>query len=203
MNKENIIVVIISIIVIIGAIFTAVIIKNNSMDQKENKVENKEILIEEVSDECTEEYKTSLLEEIKEVNSYDEKLSANARLVLKKYYKKCDHTINEYVEMPTEFVNMTEEDIKKEYQEWEIIGFSPEEVILYKEIDDKCDEHFLLKLEDGKVVIYKVLEDGTNQLYEKTDIAAEYLPEVDLLNMDGGLEIYGKESLNQILEDFE
>ncbi len=203
MNKENIIVGIISIIVMIGAIFTAVIIKNNSIDQKENEIKNKEILIEEVSDECTEEYKTSLSEEVKEANSSDEKLSANSRLVLKKYYKKCDHTINEYVEMPAEFVNMTEDDIKNEYPEWEIIGFSSEEVILYKEIDDKCDEHFVLKLEEGKVVIYKILEDGTNELYEKTDIAAEYLPEVDLLNMDGGLEIYGKESLNQILEDFE
>ena len=53
------------------------------------------------------------------------------------------------------------------------------------------------------MVIYNILDNDELQLKEKTDIAAEYLPETDLINMQEGIKIFGKEELNQILEDFE
>ena len=74
---------------------------------------------------------------------------------------------------------------------------------LYKEFDEVCGEHFKLRVENGKVVVYIVDNDGNESLYEKTNISSEYLTETDLINMQDGLEIYGKEELNQIIEDFE
>ena len=90
-----------------------------------------------------------------------------------------------------------------EYSDWEVIGFNPSKVTLYKEFDGECGEHFKLKIEDGKVVVYIVNSDGTKSIYEKTNISSEYLTETDLINMQDGLEIYSKEELNQIIEDFE
>ncbi|MCI8655599.1 MAG: hypothetical protein HFJ48_07045 [Clostridia bacterium] len=203
MKKENIIVGIISIIVLIGAIFTAIVIRN---EKKVNEAKEKENIIisgEEIEDECTEEYKKNMNELAKQASSAEEKVSANAMLILKKYYRQCEHTINEYVEMPAELVNMTEKEVQNEYPEWELIGFSANEVILYKEFDERCKEHFILKVENGKIVVYKMLETGELELYDKTEIGTEYLTETDLINMQDGLEIYGKEQLNKILEDFE
>lgn len=154
-----------------------------------------------IEDECTEEYVK--IQNTTTVVSKEEKLSANAILILKKYYKKCEHTINEYVELPQELVNMTEKETQAEYPDWEVIGFEAGKLILYKEFEDVCGEHFKLKVEDGKVVIYIVNNDGTESIYEKTNISSEYLTETDLINMQDGLEIYGKEELNQIIEDFE
>lgn len=156
-----------------------------------------------IEDECTEEYEE---EEgnLTVVSSNEEKVSANAILILKKYYNKCEHTINEYVELPQELVNMTEKQVQEEYPEWKVIGFETGKVTLYKEFEGECGEHFKLKVEDGKVVIYLLNEDGTETLYEKTEISSEYLTETDLINMqDNGLDIYGKEELNKIIEDFE
>ena len=98
---------------------------------------------------------------------------------------------------------MTEQEVQAEYPEWEVIGFEKGKLTLYKEFEDVCGEHFKLKIEDGKVVIYIINSDGTESIYEKTNISSEYLTETDLLNMQDGLEIYGKEELNQIIEDFE
>ena len=154
-----------------------------------------------VEDECTEEYEE--MQKVAVVSVTEEKLSANAILILKKYYDKCEHTINEYVELPPELVNMTEQEVQAEYPEWEVIGFEKGKLTLNKEFDDVCGEHFKLKIEDGKVVIYIINSDGTESIYEKTNISSEYLTETDLLNMQDGLEIYGKEELNQIIEDFE
>ena len=113
-----------------------------------------------VDDECTEEYEQ--VQNATTVSSVEEKLSANAILILKKYYQKCEHTINEYVELPQEFVNLTEKEVQAENSDWEVIGFEKGKLTLYKEFDDVCGEHFKLKVEQGKVVIYIVNNDGTD-----------------------------------------
>lgn len=155
-----------------------------------------------IEDECTDEYEKDI-QNTTAVSSAEEKVSANAILILKKYYKQCEHTVNEYVELPQELINMTKEEVQAQYPEWDVIGFEKGKVTLYKEFDDVCGEHFKLKIEEGKVVVYIVDKDGSESAYERTNISSEYLTETDLINMQDGLEIYGKEELNQILEDFE
>lgn len=85
----------------------------------------------------------------------------------KKYFKQCDHTINEYVEMPQELVNLTKEEVQNKYNDWKVIGFEPNKVTLYKEFDDMCGEHFKLKVEEGKIVIYQINKEGNQSIYEK------------------------------------
>ena len=171
-------------------------------EKEEEQGEGANVLISEViEDECTEEYEES--QSATTVVSKEEKVAANAQLILKKYYRNCEHTINEYVEIPPELVNMTEEEVQAEYPDWEVIGFDTGKVTLYKEFEGECGEHFKLRVEDEKVVIYIVNSDGSESIYEKTNISSEYLTETDLINMQDGLEIYSKEELNQIIEDFE
>ena len=197
---SNKIKVMIGLILIVLIMFTAYILFRKE-EVADKGIQNNTYISEVIEDECTEEYEASKNATV--VSSTEEKVSANAILILKKYYKKCDHTINEYVELPQELVNMTEEEVQEQYEDWEVIGFEKGKVTLYKEFEDVCGEHFKLKVEDGKVVIYIVNNDGTETVYERTNISSEYLTETDLINMQDGLEIYGKEELNQIIEDFE
>ena len=156
----------------------------------ENKGDNIYIS-EKIEDECTEEYEQ--MKNATAVSATEEKVSANAQLILKKYYQKCEHTINEYVELPKELINMTKKEIQEEFPDWEVIGFEKGKVTLYKEFNDVCGEHCMLNVEDGKIVVYIVNNDGTENVYEKTNISSENLTETDLINMQDGLEIYGKE----------
>ena len=197
-------IIIISIVLAICAgMATYFIVRQNK--KSETIPETNTYISEKIEDECTEEYKEEQManQNTTEVSSTEEKVAANAILILKKYYTKCDHTINEYVELPKELVNLTKEQVQEKYADWQVIGFEKGKITLYKEFDDVCGEHFKLKIEDGKVVVYTVNNDGTETLYEKTNISSEYLTETDLLNMQDGLEIYGKEELNQVIEDFE
>ena len=192
--------------IIIGVICISFVIGISYILFKKEKApnsayENNTYMSELIEDECTDEYEE--YQKVTEVLATEEKLTANAILILKKYYEKCDHTINEYVELPQELVNLTEKEVQAEYEDWEVIGFEKGKLTLYKEFEDVCGEHFKLKIEDGKVVIYLVNNDGTESIYEKTNISSEYLTETDLINMQDGLEIYGKEELNQIIDDFE
>ncbi len=185
------------ILVISSVCFVMNINKKNNVEP-ESKVYTSEV----IKDECTDEYEVEQ-QNVSTVYSTEEKVATNAILILKKYYSKCEHTINEYVELPQEIVNMTKEQVQAHYPDWEVIGFESGKVTLYREFDDVCGEHFKLKIEDGKVVVYIVNVDGGESVYEKTNISSEYLTETDLINMQNGLEVYGKEELNQIIEDFE
>lgn len=203
MKNTGKIIIISVILAICAGIATYFVVRQNK--KSETIPETNTYISEKIEDECTEEYKEEEManQNTTEVSSTEEKVAANAILILKKYYTKCDHTINEYVELPKELVNLTKEQVQEKYSDWEVIGFEKGKITLYKEFDDVCGEHFKLKIEDGKVVVYTVNNDGTETLYEKTNISSEYLTETDLLNMQDGLEIYGKEELNQVIEDFE
>ena len=202
MKKMWIIGIIIAII-IIGIILGIFIYNNNANNNKQNSIVENEINIvsEKVTDECTEEYQNS--EKEIETDSQEEKISPNCLLTLKKYYEECNHTINEYIDIPQDLVNGTEEDLKKEYPYWQVEKYSSNEIILYKEFNSNCGQHFVLKEDEGKITVYKINENNEEEVYEKTEISVYYLSETDKSKISEGIKVNGIEELNQLLEDFE
>lgn len=137
------------------------------------------------------------------ITAEETKITPNTILTLKKYYKNCGHTIKDSAEVPEEMVNLTEEEVIQKYPSWKLDEFSKDEVILVRELESFCGEHYLLKEEEGKVLIYAIDEAGNQELLETTDIAFEYIPETDKVILSNGIYVYGKEELNKIREDFE
>ena len=201
MNK--IIITMISIIVIIGAVLTGFMIYNKKNNNSE--VEQIEIaqVSEKVTDECTEEYEQMQLEDLLETTSEEEKISPNCSLILNRYYIECGHTIEEYKNIPETLVNKTREELQEEYENWEIEKFSSNEIILYRQFNSECGEHYIVRDKDGKVTIFNVLDDGVEEQIEQTDISTEYLPEEDKNNIINGIRVNTKQELNQLIENFE
>ena len=104
MNKK-LIYILVAIILIIGTIGFCIYLNNTDEDYKVEEIAEEEIL-----DECTGEYEYIQKEELAKVNSSDEKISPECKMVLKKVYTKCNHTIEEEIELPQELVKMSEED---------------------------------------------------------------------------------------------
>ena len=96
-----------------------------------------------------------------------------------------------------------EEDLKEKYAGWTIDKFSDTQIVISKKEEGECGEHYIVKDKEGKVVIYKLLEDGTEKEYEVTDISTEYITDTDKINMKNGIKVNGKQELNQLIEDFE
>lgn len=197
MNKT--IMTIIAIIVIIGAIIIGVQIYKPNKEQEDiiTKVSD-----EKIEDDCTDEYQ-EIQEEMLQANSTEEKISPNCFITMKKTYNKCGHTTSEYIAIPKELVNKTKEDLEEKYVGWTIDKFSDTQIVISKEEEGECGEHYIVKDKEGKVVIYKLLEDGTENEYEVTDISTEYITDTDKINMKNGIKVNGKQELNQLIEDFE
>ena len=192
----------IAIVVVIGAMFMAVAIFTPNRNDDAQKIQT-EIAEEEILDDCTDEYEGAEYEDTIKANTQEEKTSPNCSLTTKTYYRKCGHTKSEYTNLPSSFVNLTKEEIQEKYQEYEIENFATNAIVLYQEKEGDCGEHYMVKDKDGMVTVYQVLEDGSEEELETTGITTEYLPETDKINMKNGIQVNGKQNLNQLIEDFE
>ena len=112
-----------------------------------------------------------------ETSSIDMKVSPNAIIIQKRYYKSCDHLIKEVVDVPEDLIN--------------------------KEFDGICNEHYVIKEHDGVIGIYTENNEGIQEWQEDTEISTKYLPDTDLEQFKIGTKIVGKNNLYSFLEDYE
>lgn len=199
MNKT--IITILSIIIIMVAVFTAITIyKINNKDEIDN-IETK-IAEENILDDCTDEYE-EIQEKMLQASTNQEKISPNCFITFKTNYKKCGHETNQYEKIKDDLVNKTKKELQNVYSGWKIEDFSESNILLSKDEDGYCDEHYLVQDKEGKVTIYKILEDGKKQIFQETEISTEYLSDFDKIQIKEGIRVNGKQNLNQLIEDFE
>lgn len=141
---------------------------------------------------------------IKETSTAQNKTTPNTRLIEKRYYIDCGHLVEEEKEIEENLINKEEEEFKNEYTGWEIQKFTPTEVVVYKEIHDFCNQHYLLKELDGEIVVYRLDKyDNKKNIEKSTGIQTMYLSEIDIENLKKGIKVCGKKEMNKMLEDFE
>ena len=138
-----------------------------------------------------------------ETNSSEERISPNAFITFEQTYKECGHTTSEFMEIPQEFVNLTKEELNEKYSDWTVEKFTDTDIILNRKVEGSCNEHYIVRNLNGIVTVFHILDDGTEEKYMVTDIATEYLTDTDKVEMEKGIEVNGKQNLNQLIEDFE
>ena len=133
-----------------------------------------------------------------------EKISINTNIIEEIFYKECNHKIEYHLKNKDKYVNMTKERMQKEFPSWEIIEFSNDKVVLHKEENNFCNEHFKVIDEDGFVTIYSI-DNNENILnfIDKTEIVTKYLTSQDQEHLKSGIIIYGMQNLNKLIEDYE
>lgn len=198
--KKYTIITIITVGIILGFLTGIYLYKINQINNNEETLE-----IAEIEDECTQIAELTENGELDLVrtNSDTEKISPSCVLTLKIYYNKCGHLIEKKENIQETEVNMTEEDLKEKFSEWEVQKFTSTEIVMYKEVNEFCNEHYLLKEKDGYIAIYQLDENNKEKFIETTDISIEYLTEEDLEKIEQGITIYTKKELNKAIEDFE
>ena len=196
MRKFWIIMIIIVVLLALGGSI-GIYIYNLKNTSNKNSVKAKEL-----ADELK---KTLVEEEQNTVSTYSKniKISHNSIVVKNTLYKICNHEIRQTEAIPVELVNKEEKDIQQYYKDWEIKKYSPTEVVLYREKDEYCDKHYVLRENNGVIAIYKIDDNNKETLRENTQIQTKYLPEIDLIKLKSGIYAIGEEELNSILEDFE
>lgn len=188
------------IIAIMLGFFTGIYLYKIKQINNQNDTEKIAELIE---DEYTKTAELINNNEVATTSAEKEKTSPNCVITLKIYYNICGHLIEKKENIQEAEVNITEEELKEKFNDWEVQKFTPTEIVLYKEVDEFCNEHYLLKEQDEEIAIFKLDQNNDATFLEKTDISTEYLTEKDLENIKRGITVYTKKELNKTIEDFE
>lgn len=152
------------------------------------------------------------IDEINEITAEDEvnekkedtvpvnKKTYDIEVVYKDKYKLCGHEITK----TNTIYGTTLDKIKEEaIDEYEIEEESNERIVYAKNISQNCPNHFLVKVENGKIVIYNVIDEGTLATYKEIEVDVNTLNPEMLEELNVGIKADGKEELNLIIEDIE
>lgn len=197
LGKKIIIILLIIVLIIIGCVAGIYIFKNTEKQDELLASRNKKYDFNKINNNIIKSENTI------SVDSKDDKTGVTTKIIKKIYHQACNHLVEEESKIEEEYINLNEEEFKKRYSEWEIQKFTPKEVIIYKEIPDFCDEHYILKDVNGYISIYKSDMLGNETLYLDTDIWIAYLSEQDINDIEKGLKVYTTKELNKLIEDFE
>ena len=141
---------------------------------------------------------------LKETNSAEYKTTPNTRIIEKKYYNECGHLVQNEEKIREKLINKNQLEFQIEFIGWEIQKFTPNEVVVYKEINDFCNEHYLVKDVEGEIIIYGLDKRGNeNEVIRETGIETKYLSNEDIENLQTGIKIIGNKALNELIQDFE
>ena len=103
---------------------------------------------------------------------------------------------------PYFLLDMTEEEVKKIHNDFNITKFSEDEVHLNKDIDKSSDQKYLISIKDGYVAVFYT-DNGVSKLKETTNKPIIALSQDDVNSLKKGINVYGEENLARILEDYE
>ena len=149
--KKNNIILIATILVVLAGIIVGVLISNMRADNLEQSTDPKLAYGEnEIQNEI----------ELVTTSYNEEKTTPNTKLIFKTYYKKCEHMQEKKKEIDEKLVNKTKEELQEEYKNWRIENFNKEEAVLYREVDEICNEHYIIRYNNGYVTIYFLNEEG-------------------------------------------
>lgn len=141
-------------------------------------------------------------ENIIEVSVSETKLSTSAEMVIKKNFSRCNHSEVNRMKIPVELVNYTEDEVEEKYSGWTIEKFSADEIVLSKDIDANCTDHYVIKETDGKVAVYNEIAEDKMNFVEHIDIDLTLLSDVEKDKFADGIRVYGKEGVSSLIEDY-
>ncbi|ADL08138.1 BofC C-terminal domain-containing protein [Thermosediminibacter oceani] len=130
----------------------------------------------------------------------EERLSPGAKIVFVTRYRDCGHELQKEHPVDDKFLGYTRSRLEEEFKEWKIESFSSSQVILKREVDGICDNHYYIGIEDGYVVLFQGEPGKNSKVLEKTDIPAEILKEEDRKLLENGIIVNNRDEFLKIRE---
>lgn len=133
-------------------------------------------------------------------------ISEDTRIIFRTRYEKCQSIIDEVMEPLSDMLGLNRTEfndfIVTNFEGWNQVGFSHEEVIVFQSKDQFCPKHFWVSQEDGYITVYQFDERGNKNIVEKTRIPISTLPKIDQDRLINGIPLPSREAVDNLLEDY-
>lgn len=131
-----------------------------------------------------------------------EKITPSTKMVYEYYYVG-DGKIETTEEIPPYFLlDMTEEDMKDTFIDWDILAFDSKEVVMRKNIQGKSDQYYIVGVHEGYIAVFYETETNGSTLKELTDMPVSAFAKEEQDRLRAGIHVSGNNELIKILEDY-
>lgn len=149
----------------------------------------------------------SSIDEVAPTTNNNEGKISDVELIYNDHYSLCGETVTKSEMIYSVNVDkLAEEEIKKQREEnldYQIEEKKDGKLVFTRTISQNCPNHFLVKLVNGKVMIYNVLSDDMKVEYRTIDISQELIRPEMIEELNNGIRVNTKEDLNMLIEDIE
>ena len=119
-----------------------------------------------------------------------------------RYFYTKDGVTKTKVEQPPEFLlGLSKEQLESVCEDWQVLSFSPERIVLRQKIEGRSDENYVIGENGGYLAVY--YEDMENELHlkETTNRPVSSLPKEDEKAIRKGVRVQGEGELARLLAD--
>lgn len=145
----------------------------------------------------------------------EQRVTSDTRYIVEKYEEESEELVKEERAVPASYAGLTRQELEHQLavelatMSWEeekaglvkisLESFSAEKIVIRKVYNKSGEQGFILKLEDGEVVVYRVDED---EPYEKTGLMEDSLSAEDKKLLKDGYAVQTEKELYSVLENF-
>ena len=126
-------------------------------------------------------------------------LQKTATLKLSTLYT-CGHQKNRLLPLPEELEHKSNAEVLAIRPEWKILQFEEQLLEAEEKLDTVCDNHFILKLTNNKIIVVKENTPGEIIMEERINLSV--LTEEDQKILSSGINVNSEYELLEILESF-
>lgn len=132
----------------------------------------------------------------------DQTIARDTKLKFLHIYKKCGHEVVKEFMAQDSLIGLNSQELEQYYDDWDVIYFSAEEVLLTQYFDGFCPKHYIIMNNNGYVGIYKnELGKEQPELLRETSIPINILPEDFKKQIRDGMVVDDEYHLDLLLED--
>lgn len=134
-----------------------------------------------------------------------ETINSSTKITYKYRYQE-DNITETMTEMAPKFlIGLNEQDLKNTFSssEWHLNKFSPEEIILQKNLPGKSNQHYIIGIKDGYVAVFYQKKINGCDLKEITNTPIKSLSLEDQNRLKVGIKISGENNLFSVMQDYE
>lgn len=130
-------------------------------------------------------------------------ISPSTEIIFNRSYKLCGDIISERRKPHKEEIGTKEEAIDSLFSDWTIEKFTEKQLVLSKQIDNYCPNHYILKEQGGLVAIYAPLEEEGLEIIKHTSVKVRSLPPNLQQEVEKGMVVGSLEEIEYIIESWQ
>ncbi len=134
--------------------------------------------------------------------STKETINSNTKIVYEYVYLGGHKEVNETT-APKSWFGLNLSQFRTLFEDWQIKEFSPQKIIVSKNMNTYSPNHYVLGVYNGYVAVFQKNDAEKTNVKQVTKTPVASLPEQEQKKLTNGIDFYGDSELISILEDYE